>query len=353
MRTTLQTRKSGFTLIELLVVIAIIAILIALLLPAVQQAREAARRTECKNKLKQLGLALHNYHDTHLKFPGSPMACVTAIGAGSVNCWEAWSGLAMILPYIDQAPLYGQANFDHYWDSTAAPAANNRTVNRTFLPAFVCPSDPYARKYAPDSAPTSYCLSAGSASTWNLGMQHIPGMFSLQSSIGIRDVLDGTSNTILASEAQVGRDDGDRTAMNIRNSAAGPLNTAVGTSNSRRFSASAANLAAIKTYHAACKANVLTAAVNGDDARSGRWWASGGVFRGPWFNTLMPPNTPVNCDNDTSVTDMDLKSASSYHTGGVQAVLCDGSVKFVSENIDHGIWVGAGTKAGGETLGEW
>jgi prepilin-type N-terminal cleavage/methylation domain-containing protein len=348
----LRSRKCGFTLIELLVVIAIIAILIALLLPAVQQAREAARRTECKNKLKQLGLALHNYHDVHRTFPGNEVGCVRDIPSATNNCWEGWSGLAMILPYIDQAPLYNLANFNHYWDETSAPAANNRVVNRTFLPAFACPSDPWGRKYAVSSAPTSYALSAGPGANWAMTSQHNPGMFTRESSVRIRDILDGTTNTILAAEVQVGRDDGDTTHMSYRNSNAGDLNTATGTSNARRFSASPANLAAIKAYHTACAAGV-SASVNGEDDRAGRWWASGAVFRGPWFNTLMPPNTPVNCDNDISVTDMRLKSSSSYHTGGVQVVLADGSVRFASENIDHGIWVGLGTKAGSENLGEW
>jgi prepilin-type processing-associated H-X9-DG protein len=183
-------------------------------------------------------------------------------------------------------------------------------------------------------------------------MRHNAGMFTRESSVRIRDVRDGTSNTVMAAEVQVGRGDADRTAINHRNSAAGDLNTAVGTSNARRFSASAANLAAIKTYHAACAAGAAASA-NGADDEAGRWWASGAVFRGPWFNTLMPPNTPFNCDNDVSVTDMRLKSASSYHTGGVQVLLADGSVRFTTENIDHGLWVGLGTPKGGEVLGEW
>ncbi|MEZ6122256.1 MAG: DUF1559 domain-containing protein [Planctomycetaceae bacterium] len=348
-----SSRSRGFTLIELLVVIAIIAILIALLLPAVQQAREAARRTECKNKLKQLGLSMHNYHDVFNKFPGNEVGCVTAAGGGATNCWEGWSGLAMILPYIDQAPLYNMANFGFYWDSTTAPAAQNRTVSRTFLPAFACPSDPFARKARTDGAPTSYCLSAGPSSSWHLSMNHNPGVFSRESSVGIRDIIDGTSNTVMASEVAVGTNTGIRTHVSYRNNAAGDLNTATGTTNGRRFSNSAANITAIKTYYDACAAGVAGATFNGDDDDAGRFWASGQVHWGPWFNTLMPPNTPFVCDNDTSVTEVRLKSASSYHTGGVQALLCDGSVKFVSENIDHGTWIAVGTRLDGETIGEW
>ena len=341
-------RKSGFTLIELLVVIAIIAILIALLLPAVQQAREAARRTECKNKLKQLGLALHNYHDTHGTFPGNEVGCI--IRSGSRNCWEGWSGLAMILPYIDQAPLYNNANFNTYWLT-----GSNTAVSRTFIPAFICPSDPNGGgKIDNNSGPTSYCLSAGPASTWHLARRHMVGMFSRESSVRVRDVKDGTSNTVMASEVQIGDWGGAANAnlyLSYRNSSLGAL-TSTGMANNRQFNTSAANLAAIQTYHATCLAG-LSSSTNGNDDEAGRFWSSGRVHWGPWFNTLMVPNTQGNCDDDTSVTTMDIKNASSWHEGGVQVLLADGSVRFASENIDHATWVGLGSIKGGETLGEW
>ena len=142
-------RHRGFTLIELLVVIAIIAILIALLLPAVQQAREAARRTQCKNNMKQIGLALHNYHDTHGSFP---MA---------FSQWS-WNGLSFpvdqaptfnyhvyILPFIDQAPLYNQLNF-----SVSSRVAPNAQFAGLIIPAFQCPSDPIAGITRSGSGPT-------------------------------------------------------------------------------------------------------------------------------------------------------------------------------------------------------
>ena len=106
------------------------------------------------------------------------------------------------LPFIDQAPLYNQANFNYYWDETQAPGNRNRTVSRTFVPAFACPTDPFARKLRADSAPTSYALSAGPGAAWHLAGQHNPGMFSRESSVRIRDVIDGTSNTVLAAARQ-------------------------------------------------------------------------------------------------------------------------------------------------------
>ena len=342
-------RSGGFTLIELLVVIAIIAILIALLLPAVQQAREAARRSECKNKLKQLGLAMHNYHDVANTFPGSPQACIADAAAGgptSADCWLGWSGLAMILPYIDQAPLYDSLDFNHYWyDGTDTEVDRNEwKIRNSLLPVFMCPSDPGSSgRPNPSASQASYVLSAGPVSTWSF--RPPVGVFTLYSSTRIRDIKDGTSNTILASEVQLGDWSNDSESLSFRYPSAGPLNNAVGTANTRVYDSSAANLASIRAYHSACNAAALslTTKVNADDDRAGRFWCSGRVFWGPWFNTLMPPNTQTNCDEDTSVTTMDIKSASSWHTGGVQVLMADGAVKFVSENIDHGLWLNLGS----------
>lgn len=134
-------RSRGFTLIELLVVIAIIAILIALLLPAVQQAREAARRTQCKNHLKQIGLALHNYESTHNTFPPGCVSIPTSTWSGVSNdgiqeTGPGWGFFAHILPFIDQAPLYNSINFN-----IAITAASHATQRRTIIAPYRCPSD--------------------------------------------------------------------------------------------------------------------------------------------------------------------------------------------------------------------
>ncbi len=348
-------RKRGFTLIELLVVIAIIAILIALLLPAVQQAREAARRTECKNKLKQLGLALHNYHDVHDSFPGSPQACISAPD-GSPDCWLGWSGLAMILPFIDQAPLYNSLDFNEYWYDGSANQQNRNEwkIRNSTMPVFQCPSDPGSgSKPHVSSAPVSYALSAGPIAQWN--RRPSVGFFTLYSSVRIRDAKDGTSNSILASEVQLGDWSNKTQSISHRNSGAGRLNNATGTQHNTVYDTQQVNLDRIKTYHDACRAGAaaLTTKSNADNDRAGRFWASGRVYWGPWFNTLMPPNTQTNCDRDNSVTTMAIKSASSWHTGGAQVLMGDGSVRFATENIDHGLWVGLGSIRGGEIAGEW
>ena len=349
-------RRRGFTLIELLVVIAIIAILVALLLPAVQQAREAARRAECKSKLKQLGVALHNYHDVHSVFPGNEVGCVKNPGATARRCWEGWSGIAMLLPFLDQAPLFESANFNTYWNrNQTINGQNNRTVSTTMLTALLCPSDPTARKWTGNSAPTSYMLSAGPVSAWH--RPHGPGPFSRESSKRSRDFTDGMSNTILAGEGVIGANNG-QLAAGWRNSSAGNLPAAVGTANAHEWNNSAVNLAAIQTYYNNCVAGA-SGSSDGNDDQANRFWASGRHQWGPWFNTLMPPNAgqsdiwkgTVNCDNNGSITELRIKNASSYHTGGAHVLMADGAVYFASENTDHGVWVGAGSINGEEDNG--
>ena len=193
--------RRGFTLIELLVVIAIIAVLIALLLPAVQQAREAARRTQCKNNLKQLGLALHNYHDTFLVFPPGQFQPLGTNVNSSTNrsCW-----MQRILPYIDQATL-----FNTFATNMSGPAgfASNWPGANTILPALMCPSDPSSPKNATASGLANqgfsgnYSVCAGST-TFGVdgGGDKLNGMFFCYSRTSIRDTTDGTSNTLLAGE---------------------------------------------------------------------------------------------------------------------------------------------------------
>ncbi|GIW98635.1 MAG: prepilin-type N-terminal cleavage/methylation domain-containing protein [Pirellulaceae bacterium] len=354
------TARSGFTLVELLVVIAIIGILVGLLLPAVQAAREAARRMQCSNNLKQLGLALHNYESAHKKFPANPGARVTEDVGGRYNqAWLAWSGLAMLLPYMEQANLYNQANFDYRWDRDVAGTVNNSVVARARISSYVCPSDPGAgARYTTNMSPTSYGFSAGPASHWSVGAIK-PGLATLSVWTAIRDITDGTSNSIAMSELRIGLNKGQWIAGQLPRDPSYRVVTGQrlqrsGNSQGRIWRAIQGHADQIKTYYQNCL-NMYDQGQgwNGASDEQGRFWAAGRVFWGPYHTTLVGPNAGPACDNDNSVTDLSIKEPSSYHTGGVQAVLCDGSVKFVSENIDQLVWMGAGSINGAETLGEW
>ena len=214
MNHTPRTRMRGFTLIELLVVIAIIAILIALLLPAVQQAREAARRSQCKNNLKQIGLALHNYHDVHNMFP--PLATFTTGQIASTN-EAAWGWHAYILPFVDQAPLFNQMGVSDQTLEQMIDDANTaqRPLGQTVLSVFLCPSDPVDelntnRKYDDDqtytAATASYVANGGCrpnnvqagghAGREGWGFLEMPN----RRNVKFRDLKDGSSNTIAVGE---------------------------------------------------------------------------------------------------------------------------------------------------------
>ena len=358
-KTLPRHRIRGFTLIELLVVIAIIAILIALLLPAVQQAREAARRTQCKNNLKQYGLALHNYHDVHKMFVPNAVAGTTEAPGGRYNqAWLSWSGTTMLLPFMDQAPIYNKIDFGWRWDGNRNGNVNN-TMARSRVPGFVCPSDPGAdATYTANMSPTSYTISAGPASDWSMRSNN-PGFATLYKGSRVRDILDGTSNTIAVAEAQIGLNTGrwdpsgpERTKW-VRVVTGSRLQRAANT-NGRSWKGIPAHIASINTYYQTCLSMYDSGSGwDGASDEQGRFWASGRTFWGPWNTTLIGPNAGPSCDVDTSVTNMDVKEPSSYHTGGVQVLLADGSCRFVSENIDQRVWIGAGTTRGGETLGEW
>jgi prepilin-type N-terminal cleavage/methylation domain-containing protein len=203
-----RRRHSGFTLIELLVVIAIIAILVALLLPAVQQAREAARRTQCKNNLKQLGLALHNYHDAYKMFPAGHMES----GWDGPSYRHQFSWLTYMLPYIDQSNVYSLIDFSQIDLSTSAHQ------NPVFMPAgtvdvatFICPSDPTGRNNE-EWAPTNYLGNQGTLCQSR--NKEGNGVFGHNSWIRIRDITDGTSQTIAAAEILKGDFNTDSTKDN-------------------------------------------------------------------------------------------------------------------------------------------
>jgi prepilin-type N-terminal cleavage/methylation domain-containing protein len=346
-----RSRRSAFTLIELLVVIAIIAILIALLLPAVQQAREAARRTQCKNNLKQLGIALHNYHDTFLRFPALRMGPNDA-----ANRQGDQTGLIYLLPYLDQAPLYNQIPQDGtvpvVWTTTFQPWRN------TVGTAVLCPSSfiPGSGTGISSNGPLGmksyhFCVGTTIRDNW-AGPTN--GMFQFGVLTGgykgLRDAVDGSSNTILMSERVIGN-------FGTRS----PLGQSV------------YGISGIDTNPTLCQATVSNKQYIGSAAIStwghGTLWAFGHPH---WsaVTTVLPPNGPScymlssGTTNDNPSNAWGIFSPTSYHTGGVHVLLGDGAVRFVSENIDagnygapptpnFGVWGALGTIRGGETVGEF
>ncbi len=353
-------RRSGFTLIELLVVIAIIAVLIALLLPAVQQAREAARRSQCKNNLKQFGLALHNYLDTHGVFPYARGGTSAADPNGNGN---RLSGVVGLLPYLDQAPLFNQISSPLTVNGTTFPAmgpapwSGSYPPYRQRLPVMLCPSatehignnDNFGRRnYMFNSGDSVHVGAVGDGDATRLGYARRPrGIFGYQSSVRISAITDGTSNTIMMAER--------KTPGNNRDFGNMAQDTGYATANECR---------AI-TSNGQYNANVTVS------PRIGLRWAEGGADSSS-FNTIVPPNGPsCNFTGNTGDSRDGFHTAGSAHTGGIQVVMADGSVRFISENIDagnlsanpaynalpsqspFGTWGALGTKAGAEVVGEF
>lgn len=325
--------KRGFTLIELLVVIAIIAILVALLLPAVQQAREAARRTQCKNNLKQIGLALHNYHDTYNCFPpGRTRNTYSGQGVGWYRGNIGW--LPRLLPQMEQGNLFQQIDWSLGFAGTRGTdgdrgvnGANPRGARRQIIPALRCPSDPGSgsvpwltptgqqvsgRGPRTDYAQGNYLAAVGD--TTRLGTQP-PGLFGQNTKYSFRDITDGSSNTVVVSEAVIGfyrvasNDSGNRTQC-----------TGVNKDNNRM-------------------------------RQAGNSWFYNYFPQSGFFSSFNVPNAK---QFDCGVNSNRVNQASrSVHTGGVQSLLGDGSVRFISENVDVRTWRNLGNKSDGQVIGEF
>ena len=328
-------RQRGFTLIELLVVIAIIAVLIALLLPAVQAAREAARRSQCTNNLKQMGLALLNYESSVGAFPW---------GEGNGG-WNDWSAHALLLPYLEQSPLFNSINFANTGAAVSPSTGyNNLTVLRTNLNAFQCPSDldrltnveghnNYMGSFG--TVPTTYYLGA-SASTG----ASPNGLFSWADYYGvtrIADITDGTSNTAAFSESVKGIGMISTTKDPVQ-----PPSTWYTVTSSVVYNSPALS------WYTACKA---TPTANGGSplqsnvSANGAYWFCG-TPGDALYNHILPPNTFVCVNNDR----VGSFPASSRHPGGVNVLFADGSTHFVKNTINYITWWALGTKAGNEVI---
>ncbi len=355
-------RRRGFTLIELLVVIAIIAVLIALLLPAVQAAREAARRTQCVNNLKQIGLGLHNYHQTQNVFPlGASSGMWNAVGTYNVK--QNFGPLAMMLPYMEKAPLYNSLNF--HWGCEDCTGVICYVINSTGTNAqirdFMCPSDPNAGQ--PDHNNTTntnnYYACVGTTTQWglignvapysNLSVTSIgmasTGMFTWQACYGINTCIDGTSNTIAYAEACVGNQNEQPLQKLIGLQAVQIPYTSMLLDGS---SAPALTLAAIQL----CNAAYQSGSSSYIDLQRGEEWAHGSMAMN-MFNTIVTPNaynkTWTHCGLNASSRAV-FSNCDSLHPGGVNVCMSDGSVRFIKDSINQLTWWALGTRNGGEVI---
>jgi prepilin-type N-terminal cleavage/methylation domain-containing protein/prepilin-type processing-associated H-X9-DG protein len=365
-----RRRRAGFTLIELLVVIAIIAVLIALLLPAVQSAREAARRAQCVNNLKQLGLAMHNYHSTINCFP--PGATNTMnLSKAVASSWGCWSAQSMMLPYMEQTNIYNSLNFSivSQTNGMSDDLIQTTGIMRT-ISAFLCPSNevkPY-QQYSDAGSYTvpgnTYFVSVGSSlnqfgeSPW-ADIQPVAGaapngMFQVFGPpIGIQSVTDGTSNTIAMGEWITGSNGNFTKPMDV---------VLVGTSLPAGVTVGSplANMPAggggLNAWLQMCAQQVPSAVASGSYYNElGQDWCVGTFFH-TVGNVLVGPNPPFpNCAADLygvgdTGDDYGHFGLSSRHPGGANVLLGDGSVRFIKNSISQMTLWGLGSRSQGEVI---
>lgn len=357
--------RRGFTLVELLVVIAVIGILMALLLPAVQAAREAARRMQCKNNLKQMGLALHNYHDVYQQFPVNMTGGGRSAGAGCTTGFYSW--MVYLLPYVEQGPLYDQIDFNvemadsgschNVFDASISQNHRNARAAHTVVPLYRCPSDgggdhgnsvvmgtsdPASDNYAANAGWPSYSRGINGERTAPRAPYN--GLVTLSSPAvavswhpggGIRfaDVIDGLSQTAAISERLIMR------AQDVDGVAgADPVMLSHHTTSRARTQGQIWD-------------NCLLAH---DDifysAFQGRAWISGWTLTAPTYMHVFTPNTR-NCHFHGGEGDGDnVVTPSSRHPGGVNVVMGDGRVTFVTDTIDRVVWWKLGARDDGQPV---
>jgi len=369
----LMTRqKSGFTLIELLVVIAIIAVLISLLLPAVQSAREAARRAQCVNNLKQIGLAIHNYHSTNDALP--PAGSSHIVGQDVAN---EWSMKVRILPYMEQQTLYNACNFmlnpEWSWPGgvdVGGWEASNMTIRMIRVESFLCPSDlkkgnrnnrVYTWGAWDASQQSNYCENIGGnrwfysgqpngiayyhGSSPNNGNPQAPNWneAATRQTIGFTNISDGLSMTAFVSEIVKG--DGGSP-----DNASDGLGMFYNHPNGPQPTGTFPNIVAAELANS----RLCDASLSRNFSWRGERWVCQDVGRGGFYSHTSPPNRKscyyANTLGANPFCYEAISTASSSHPGGVNVLFGDGSVRFIKNSVDYRTWYFTGTRAGGEIV---
>ena len=356
--------RLGFTLIELLVVIAIIGVLVALLLPAIQQAREAARRAKCANNLKQLGLATSNYVDAHDGIPPSgqdwgriPPAGPTLMGWETDPWMNAevtnYSMKARILPFLDQGQIYEQINFQHnpVWSTGQM---SNRTARAQKIQLFLCPSDPNIGSTSVDAGVCNYGNNHGidryytnwqpngpsyTPSSWDSTASPNPG------ALRPKHIQDGTSKTVLWSEWIKGH-------AGLSGDLKGSVLEVYSIATPDTFGPSR-SYSTLDAMIEACHAQAAIASPANTWHWKGEYWIWGECGRGGCYSHTDGPNSISCWYNQARPTGDSMVSASSLHSGGVNVALADGSTRFVSTSIDLAIWRALGTRSLGDQTGDF